>query len=170
MDQRRLKINAGCGRHILDGYCNIDAERSPLARRAPDIIADVRSIPLADGCADELMAIHVFEHFYEWEVDALLAEWRRLIRPGGLLVLEMPDVVKAARNLIAGSTDQLSMWGLYGDPRARNPLMCHKWGWTFATLAPRLAAAGFDDAREARPQWHRAGADVRDFRVEAIRR
>lgn len=164
-----LRINAGCGRHTLDGWTNVDLERSPKASRAPDILADVRSIPLPDGCADELMAIHVFEHFYEWEVDALLTEWHRLLRSGGRLVLEMPDIVKSARNLLASTADQLSMWGLYGDPREKNPLMCHKWGWTFATIVPRLHRCGFIDAVESRPQWHRVGADVRDFRVEAVR-
>lgn len=171
-----MRINAGSGRWTLDGWVNVDVARDPHAPRDPDIFADIRSIPLPDGCADELMAIHVFEHFYRWEVDALLKEWRRILKPGGKLVLEMPDIMKAAYNLLNNVVgdgrrvergDQLGMWGIYGDPRAGNPYMCHKWGWTFKTIKPVIAAAGFGQIEEADTQWHRCGRKVRDFRVTA---
>ena len=162
-----LKINAGCGAKILPGWVNIDIQPSPKAKRQPDILSDLRSIPLEDACADQLMAIHVFEHFAPWEVGYLLAEWRRLLKPGGILILEMPDVVKSARNLIDGLGDQMSMWGLYGDPGPRDPFNMHKWGWTFRTIEPVLLEAGFVEPTEGRPQFHPVGADRRDFRVTA---
>lgn len=170
-----MKINAGCGRHVLDGWTNVDIAPSPLASRAPDILADVRSIPLPDGCADELMAIHLFEHFHPWEAPKLLAEWHRLLKPGGVLILEMPDLVKCCKNVLSNvmkggrALEQLGMWGLYGDPRDENPYMAHRWGWTYDTLAPLLKAAGFSAFRQRPTQWHPAGRQHRDFRVEAIK-
>ena len=163
-----MKINAGCGNKILDGWTNVDAAVNPTAKRLPDIIADVRAIPLPDACADELMAIHVFEHFYLWEVAPLLTEWRRLLKQGGKLVLEMPDIVKAAKNLIAGMNDQQTMWAIYGDPAPRDPLNGHHWGWTAKTIRPVLERNGFRDVREAETQFHPPGKKHRDFRVEAI--
>src|ERR1043165_6045687 len=120
-----LRLNLGCGRHVLsDGWTNIDAAISPRASRPPDILCDVKKIPLPDACAIEVMAIHLFEHLYRWECDDTIDEWRRLLRPGGLLVLEMPDLFKFCRNIIEGipgkgHEDQLGMWGLYGDPREK---------------------------------------------------
>lgn len=162
-----MKLHVGCGRHVLDGWVNVDVQRSPKAKRDPEILADIRSIPLADGIADELMAIHVIEHVYIWEaVEEVLPEWFRLLRPGGRLVLELPDVMKAARNLIEGKGDQMSMWPIYGDWNHRDPYMMHRHGYTFATLRPILQRVGFVDVREGRPQWH-GSREARDFRAEA---
>jgi SAM-dependent methyltransferase len=170
-----MRLNVGCGRHAgLEGYTNIDVQRSPKAKCDPDIFADAKSIPLPDGCASEVMAIHLFEHFHFWDVPVVLAEWRRLLKPGGLLVLEMPDVRKCAKNLLrlidgpdVKSLDSLAMYGLYGDPRDADPWMCHKWGWTPKTLRPVLKAHGFGAFKEPEPQWHAIGRQLRDFRIEA---
>lgn len=172
-----MRINVGCGRHVLDGWTNVDMEVSPKAARPPEILASAVAIPLPDSCADEVMAIHVLEHFYRWEVAAVLAEWRRLLKPGGQLTLELPDILKCARNLIklsaagagADQIDSQAMWGLYGDPGTRNPLMCHRWGWHPATLQAELQAAGFTDLVWPATKWHPAGRAHRDMRVEARR-
>lgn len=165
-----LKLNVGCGWHVDDGWVNIDLARHPRATRDPDIFADVRKIPLDDGCAGVIKAIHIFEHFYEWEVGDLLAEWNRLLQTGGRLVMEMPDVIKCAKNLLDNKEDQYCMWGFYGDPRPEEPLMCHKWGWSFHTVKPVLKRAGFRDIILAEPQHHRRAAKgMRDFRVEATK-
>jgi len=167
-----LKLNLGSGRHSLDGWFNIDAAANPKAVRPPDLLCDVKSIPLPDACASEVMAIHLFEHLYRWECDDTIDEWRRLLRQGGLLTLEMPDLFKFCRNILEGipgknHADQLGMWGLYGDPRDRDPLMVHRWGWTFITIQPFLTEHGFTDIREDVTQWHKVGRGVRDFRVTA---
>ncbi len=167
-----IKINAGCGKTYIDGYTNIDVALTP-GRRSPDILCDMRKVPLGDGCASEILAVHIFEHFYPWEAIEVLREWRRLLIPGGALIAEMPDVIKCCRNLVDGVTregrhpDQLGYWGLYGDPRHENPYMMHRWGWTFATIAPLLADNGFVEMAEKETVFHSNGRRVRDFRVEA---
>lgn len=173
-----MRLNVCCGRHVLEGWTNVDivASTNPKARgRVPQVLADVRSIPLPDGCADELMCIHGFEHFFVWEAPDLLREWRRLLRPGGRLILELPDVVKCALNLVERYTvkdkhpDQYSMWGIYGDPTTSDPFMMHKWGWHPGTLIPFLEQHGFVDAAEGEPQWHAGGKTRRDMRITARR-
>lgn len=170
------RIHVGSGRHVLDGWVNVDVQASPKAKRPPDVLGTADSIPLPDGCASEIMAIHLFEHVYLWDVPKVLAEWRRLLQPGGLLVLEMPDVVKCAKNLIrliegsdAKALESQAMHGLYGDAGMRDPYMLHAWGWTPKTLKPVLAAAGFGKFKEAETQWHNTGKRHRDFRIEARR-
>jgi SAM-dependent methyltransferase len=173
---KNLRLNLGCGRHVLDGWYNVDLAVSAQAARPPDLLCDVKRLPmLPDQCAVELMAIHVFEHFYYWECDGAVREWHRLLKPDGLLILEMPDLYKFSRNVlkkVAGdkALDGLGMWGMYGDPREKDPLMVHHWGWTFETLRPFLADRGFTNIAEAIPRWHPGGRANRDFRIEARRK
>lgn len=170
-----MRLNLGCGRHVLDGWMNVDIQVSPrLHQRVPEIISDLRKIPLPDECANEAMAIHVLEHFYRWEVDQVLHEWRRLLKPGGRLILELPDVVKCCHNLINGiegkASEQMSYWGLYGDPRDQDPYMCHRWGWSPETLKDVLSTRGFVDIVQEIPQWHQVGKFLRDMRIVAMKR
>lgn len=161
-----MRLNLGCGKMLLDGFVNIDIQQNPKAKRPIDLTADVRNVPLSDECADEVHAYHVIEHFHRWETDAVLAEWKRLLKPGGRLVLELPDLEKACRNLLAGDTDQMSYWGIYGDPSHRDPFMCHPWGFTPRTMRQLLEAGGFLDIKFLPPETH--GRRIkRDMRVEA---
>lgn len=169
-----IKLNLGSGRWSLDGYVNVDLAVSKNAKRPPEILSDVRKIPLPDDCATEILAIHIFEHIERWEVDDVLEEWRRLMRKGGKLIMEMPDLIKCCDNIVKGirgeqHPDQLGMWGLFGDPSEKDRLMMHAWSWTFATLRPLLKEHGFVDIRQCATQWHTIGRVLRDFRVEAIK-
>lgn len=166
-----MKLNVGAGNKHLAGYLSVDIEQNPdPAAPKLDIVADIKSIPLPDNCAEEIIAIHVLEHIHRWDVKAVLKEWHRLLIPGGKLVIEMPDIRKAARNLLENLVgDGYHMWAFYGDPRTKNPLMCHKWGWTMATLEPMLAKFGFVNIVEEVTRFHSVGREIRDFRVEALK-
>lgn len=172
--QDGLRLNVGCGSRVLPGYFNCDIERNPEAPKAPELLCDAKSIPLPDGCAVELMAIHVWEHFYRWESETVIKEWRRLLKAGGKLVLELPDLIKCCQNIIDGRMkagkhiDQLGRWGLYGDPRLENKFMCHPWGWAPQELIDFLHANGFRDARHLPTVFHPAGRTHRDMRIEAF--
>jgi predicted SAM-dependent methyltransferase len=169
-DDRMTKLNVGCGGRRIAGYTGVDAVAE---RSAAEIIARADAIPLPDGSVEEIMAIHLIEHVHLWEAPNLLREWFRLLMPGGLLVLEMPDLMKCCRNIVEGYSyagkhpDQAGLWGLFGDPRQADPFMGHKWSYTFKTLRPMVAEAGFTDITERPTQWHPVGRDRRDFRLEA---
>jgi hypothetical protein len=164
-----VKINMGCGNRRLDGYFGIDA----VARPAADLVAPADKVPLDDGCAAELLAVHLVEHVLPWRLPAVLAEWWRLLQTGGRLALEQPDLLRCCRNILERKQrpgkhpDQLGMWGLFGDATLRDEYMLHRWSYTFYSLAPIVRAAGFVDVREAETQFHPAGRGVRDFRLEA---
>ena len=167
-----LRISLGCGQHTVPGWFCVDAKQHPKADRPLDLLGDVKKLPLPDECASDIIAIHLFEHLYRWECDEVIVEWKRLLRKGGTLTMEMPDLFKFCRNILEAKAgrkhpDQLGMWGLYGDPREKDPLMVHRWGWTFTTIKPFLEFHGFADCKEAETQWHPVGRGVRDFRVTA---
>jgi predicted SAM-dependent methyltransferase len=170
-----MKINFACGRQVLDGFFNVDAVRHPKAPRDPELIHAVEfdpdgsirnPLPLDDGCADELQAMHIIEHVFAWEAPSLVGEWYRLLKPGGMLVVECPDIEHAARNLLAVLPDQMNLWPFYGDPGPKDPFMCHKWGYTKRTLQGVLIRAGFESVKALPPQTHGARLN-RDMRMEA---
>jgi predicted SAM-dependent methyltransferase len=171
-----MKLNIGCGKQTWPDFYCVDAVPHPKASRAPDLLHAfafdgevlTNPLPLADGVADEVHSYHFLEHVYAWEAPALVREFARLLKAGGRLVLELPDLRRACQNLIAGTRDQMSMWGLYGDPGHRDPWMCHRWGYTPETVTALLQANGFEAVRILPPQTH--GAKVkRDMRVEATK-
>lgn len=173
--QSAIKVNVCSGRHVLPGWINVDVVVSnhPKAKGPPQILADMRDIPLPSNSADELMCIHGIEHIEPWEAEKALAEWFRILRPGGKIVVECPDIIKCARNLLTGFTlagkhpDQYGMWGLYGDNRPQDSHMLHRWGYHPASLRKVLERAGFVDIEEEQPEWHAAGASMRDMRMVA---
>ena len=85
------KLNLGSGLHPLPRYVNVDI----LPERHPDIVASVEELSFSeDGQWDLVRASHVLEHFPFSRGLEVLAEWARVIRPGGYLVLCVPDYVR----------------------------------------------------------------------------
>jgi hypothetical protein len=171
-----MKLNIACGKQTWPAFYCVDAVRHPKATRDPDLLHAFQfegatltnPLPLADGCADQVHSYHFIEHVYAWEAPALVAEFRRLLSTEGLLVLELPNIEAAARNLLAGMNDQMAMWPLYGDPEHVDPYMCHRWGYTPATIKALLESQGFGAIRVLPPLTHGAKGN-RDMRVEARR-
>lgn len=170
-----MKLNVGCGKRILDGWFNCDVARDPEATKDPDLLCDAKAIPLEDNCADVLQAIHLLEHCPRWDTEVVLKEWHRLLKPGGKLILELPNLVKCCQNYLDGrmkggkNPDQLARWGIYGDPRTGNHWMCHLWGFSPEELMGILKEVGFIKIAEHPTQNHPAGKLHRDMRIEAIK-
>lgn len=170
-----LRLNIGCGDKILPGYVNIDTVASRAGAK-PDVVCDIRDLhPFSDASAQEVLSVHVVEHFPAWEIEQVLHEWIRVLRPGGRLVVECPNVVYAceqiAQNPAAASKawTQSShlMWVLYGDPRWRDPLMAHWWGYTPESLCELLRRVGLVEVRQEPAQFKQR--EPRDMRVVGIR-
>jgi predicted SAM-dependent methyltransferase len=157
-----VRLNIGAGDKVVEGWTSVGLDPSH------DVQCDIRAIPLPDDYADEAMAIHVIEHIYRWETRATLQEWRRVLKPGGRLVLEQPDLIKCCQNVLRSDNPRHGMWGLFGDPSYRDVLMTHKWCFTPEELKAELKAAGFHKIRVREPQFHAKRA-YRDMRLEATK-
>lgn len=166
-----MKLNLGCGDKILPGYVNVDVAPSRAGHK-PDVLCDLHRLEgFADNTADEILAVHVVEHFWRWEVVDVLREWVRVLRPGGRMVLECPNLKSACEQFLAdpelhagpGPEGQRSMWVLYGDPSWQDPLMVHRWGYTPQSLARVMAEAGLVDLRQEPAQFKLR--EPRDMRV-----
>ncbi len=127
---------------------------------------------IASESADAVAAIHVLEHFYEWEAKALLTEWKRILKPGGKLILELPCMDKIFGYVIWCIQHKSSMeafmtvHALYGDPKHEDPGMCHKWGWFKHPLFELLERVGWSKIEDCEPRYH---FEFRDQRWECTK-
>ncbi len=87
------KLHLGCGKKHLPGFFHIDLAPLPHI----DHVGRVERLDFIDGEAVELIyACHVLEHFGRFEVADVLAEWHRVLKPGGVLRLAVPDFATCA--------------------------------------------------------------------------
>lgn len=116
------------------------------------------------------------EHFWQWEVTDILKEWSRVLKPGGKMILECPNLISAAEEFLknpdiaamGGKEGQRSMWVFYGDPAWKDPLMIHRWGYTPRSLATVMNAAGLTDLRQEPAQFKLR--EPRDMRITGIKK
>jgi SAM-dependent methyltransferase len=170
-----IKLNLGCGNKILDGFVNVDVVEERAGAK-PDIVANVSErLPFPDDYADLILSVHVIEHFYRWEVLEVLREWVRVLKPGGIMVCECPNLLSACEAMLrkpeasAGTGKEVarSMWVLYGDPNWRDPLMCHRWGYTPVSASALLREAGLVDVVQR--SAHYKLKEPRDLRVVGMK-
>jgi hypothetical protein len=97
-DMRFRGIHLGCGAKYKAGWCNVDylpSEISDTHRGAtitPDIWCDILNLPCEDGFVDVTYSSHVIEHFYRHEAIRLFDELARVLKPGAIMINEMPDL------------------------------------------------------------------------------
>lgn len=158
-------LNLGCGKCIWPGWINVDAEHG-------DLKCDLRALELPSDYADVAIAVHVIEHFYAWEVQDVLQEWRRVLKPGGRLILELPCMDKVLAYIYACMKNGVEVskamgwYVLWGDPKYKDPLMVHKYGYTQAMIQSAMEQAGFKEVRFETPNYH---FEMRDMRVVGIK-
>ena len=165
------KLNLGCGGKLLEGYVNVDVVQSRSGIK-PDVLCDLHALtPFADSSVDEILSVHVVEHFWRWEVVGVLKEWVRVLKPGGCMILECPNLLSACEEFLRdpdahagpGAESQRTMWVFYGDPEWKDPLMIHRWGYTPQSLAQVMHEAGLVNLRQEPAEFKLR--EPRDMRI-----
>lgn len=145
-----FKLNLGSGSSPLEGYRNLDIKDGN----------NIYPLSLGDGVADEVRASHVLEHFPHGEVETVVKDWARVLKPGGRLKIAVPDfdwIIKAYSN------------GHRGDYRLKHYLFggqvdgddFHKTFFNEEELKAVLESAGLVDVK----RWESDAPDCSSYQV-----
>ena len=160
----RTFFHVGCGpkdkRQTTKGFCTDEWQELRLdidETVNPDIVGTMLDMSaVADASVDAVCSSHNIEHLYPHEVPMALAEFHRVLKPDGFLVITCPDLQSvaaliaddkltyAAYSAPAGPITPLDI--LYGHrPQlaAGNLYMAHRCGFTQSVLSGTLQSAGF---------------------------
>lgn len=124
---------------------------------------DVTRLSFRDRSFDAVVSLDVLEHVPDYR--RALAEFARVLRPEGVLVLSVPFYAAAGQSrelakIVDGVVEHLQPPEFHGDPLSGGVLCFHHFGWN---LLDAVRAAGFADAEAVRvrdpgqgllaPQW-----------------
>lgn len=177
-----IYVQYGCGQSCPSGWLNFDASPWLWLRTLPlvgrllhlgpfprgvlygDIVT---GLPIADQSVQGVYASHVLEHLPYADFWSALDHTFRMLRPGGIFRLVVPDLqARAERYLhdVVLEGSEASAWfmrasglgredGLRGvGPRLRQMFgrSAHLWMWDEKSLAAALGKAGFTEIRRCR--------------------
>ena len=181
------RINLGCGSSPTEGWRNFDGSPSVKLAKRPFATAALRimglvnaqnleyihfikttnieyanvtgKLPLPDNSCDVVYSSHMLEHINPLDVANFLNESMRVLQPGGIIRLAVPDLRRKAEEYIAsGNADEFmkstmvsDVWSnlgtlagrlrfaIKGDPSA------HKWMYDGVSLRNLLEQNGFSE-------------------------
>jgi len=85
------RMNWGCGNDVRSGWINADLKDLP----GVDVVGDIRvGLPLDDDVLDYIVSIHALPMISYPDLVPVLQELKRVLKPGGVLRLALPDVDK----------------------------------------------------------------------------
>jgi predicted SAM-dependent methyltransferase len=166
---RGVSLNVGAGALSLPGFVNLD--RFPAS---PEVLYwDFRKpLPLADAAVRHVHCEHFIEHLEHHDALALLAEFRRVLEPGGTLRLICPDAGRYIRAYCAGDAAffrALERLGGAAKPfehpiEVINQMFrmagAHRFAWDYEALEAALAGVGFVGIRRSSIGEPDAGGEV----------
>lgn len=86
-----MKINVGAGTDIKQGFENCDIRKGPGIDKVFDMS---KGMPFEDGEAEEINAQDILEHFPFRDTEKMLLEWKRVLKKGGMLTIQVPNIDK----------------------------------------------------------------------------
>ena len=96
------RLNWGCGTEPEPGWLNSDIKEGP----GIDLPGDIRDgLALEDDGMDYVVSIHALPELPYPDIEAALRELRRVLRPGGVLRLSLPDLERAVRAYLDRDAD-----------------------------------------------------------------
>jgi len=164
-----IKLNLGCGMFKMDGYVNIDKYYQHA-----DIHVDVKDFHLPENTVEEIIAIHLLEHLNPHHIDMHLENWFKMLKVGGKLIMELPDVEEICKQYSTATKEEkgnltICLYGAYDtytEGKTTNITSPHLWGWSPETVEERLIKVGFKSIKVLPQTTQHPGPN---FRIEATK-
>lgn len=86
--EQKMKLHLGSGKRFIPGFVHIDL----VAYEHIDYLHSIDDLSMFEkNSIDLIYNCHVLEHFHRFKVNKVLAEWYRVLKPGGILRISVPD-------------------------------------------------------------------------------
>ncbi len=167
------KLQIGAFDHVCEGWVNTDITPHMLVARVPGLPWVLRRLRIVgaeraqayrsgafrslryldvsrrfrfpDGCFQYVYASHVLEHLHPDAAEQCLREVHRVLTPGGVLRLAVPDLDAVVAAYDPADPDRF-LWGIYqGRGQRAKRSARHWWHYNAQSLAALLRACGFDE-------------------------
>jgi glycosyltransferase involved in cell wall biosynthesis/predicted SAM-dependent methyltransferase len=150
-DGQEKKLNLGCGNKKEPGYVNVDL----FAGSAVDEVFELDDIPYADGTIGGIHSEHALEHLSFYRAENALKEWFRVLKPGGVVDLYIPDMELCFKKYLEAPLEdpffmktrawfKFTVYGIQasqaGEP---DEAQFHKAGWSKEEIAIVMERNGF---------------------------
>ena len=164
-ENQEKRINIGSGPYRHSGWLTADAFKTEA-----DIYLNVkRKFPFQKGTWDIVYSEHMLEHIYVDDVSRVLKEIYRVLKPGGLFRVTVPDLEIHAKNYVEKNKEffdpiiekyksrwdkQKNKYWLVRSPggafmtRAVQRFYRHRWMYDFETLSSCLKEVGFSECHK----------------------
>jgi SAM-dependent methyltransferase len=167
---RRTVLHVGCGPaaggrlhawFTADRWTEVRVDVDPAVR--PDMVASITDLSvIGDAEVDAIWASHVLEHLDDHDVPVALCEMTRVLRHDGFALVTSPDIITAARAIVAGRLEDTMyvspagpvtaldvVYGFRPALRRGASYMAHRTAFTEGRLGRMLVDAGFAEVRVA---------------------
>jgi SAM-dependent methyltransferase len=172
-DALKTVLNVGCGpRGREHGFAGFDQDWRELRLDIdptvePDLVGTMTEMSaVASASVDAIVSSHNIEHLYPHQVPVALAEFVRVLKDDGMVLITCPDLQSVCARVAkgelasplyqspAGPIEAIDIiYGHRGAMAAGNLFMAHLCGFTLQVLIDTLQACGFSrTAGLARPE------------------
>ena len=152
-----LRLNIGGGAVRIEGFTTVDrwcgSEAYPLQWE--------------DNSVEEIRASHILEHFPMNQTEKVLADWVRVLKPGGKIKISVPDITKVAKEIVDPKGGYDPNMVVYGAQSDENNF--HKAGFDEVGLLLTMQRAGLvglgrfnDDVPDT--HFHPASCNVEGYK------
>jgi predicted SAM-dependent methyltransferase len=152
-----FRLHVGCGPNLKTGWVNVDLSEGS------DVRLDLKEpLPFPDNSATVIYSEHFFEHLSLEEGTRFLEESMRVLVPGGVIRIGVPDAERSLRQYVSGDRERWQEIRKRYHPEWCNTPMHsvnyffrqageHKYAYDFETLSSVLEDCGFVNIR--RQDW-----------------
>lgn len=136
------KLHLGCGkRDFGEDWISIDGADYPHIKHK-----DVTKLPFKNNTIDEIYSSHLIAYFDRTEIVMILNEWKRVLKPDGVLRIATPDFEAMNELYINVECDLKDILGpLFGRMSMGDKTIYHKTTYDFNDLSNLLYSVGFKD-------------------------
>lgn len=141
MEKRPVRLHLGARDQRVPEFFNVDMEPRP----GVDLVGNAENLSLFDdNSVEEILASHILEHFPHGKTVQVLKEWCRVLKPGGLLYVAVPDFKRIVEiyQKIGGVTQYIQDEVMCGQ---EYPTAYHYSIFDFPWLEAKAKEAGFSE-------------------------